>query len=195
VEAIFDATIQVLLADGATRLTTTRVAERAGVSVGTLYQYFPHKQSLLFAVLKRHLEAVAQAVDSACQQHVGQSIDTISDGLAGAFLDAKTAHLDASRALYLVSSEMDTADLIDEISLRVYAAVAMTLASATDARFVDISAVAFMFSAALSGIVRVVLDREVDPAMLQTLRAELPVMCRAYLATAMRRAHSESSSK
>ncbi|ABE33346.1 bacterial regulatory s, tetR family protein [Paraburkholderia xenovorans LB400] len=51
VDAIFDATIQVLLADGLQRLTTIRVAERAGVSVGTLYQYFPQKQALLFAVL------------------------------------------------------------------------------------------------------------------------------------------------
>ena len=45
VEAIFEATIQVLLSRGADRLTTTRVAERAGVSVGTLYQYYPNKQS------------------------------------------------------------------------------------------------------------------------------------------------------
>jgi len=51
VGAISEATIQVLLSDGVERLTTTRVAERAGVSVGTLYQYYPNKQSLLFAVL------------------------------------------------------------------------------------------------------------------------------------------------
>jgi AcrR family transcriptional regulator len=54
VEAISEATIQVLLSHGADRLTTTRVAERAGVSVGTLYQYYPKKQSLLFAVLVNH---------------------------------------------------------------------------------------------------------------------------------------------
>jgi AcrR family transcriptional regulator len=52
VEAIFEATIQVLLEVGADLLTTTRVAERAGVSVGTLYQYFPNKDSLLFAVVE-----------------------------------------------------------------------------------------------------------------------------------------------
>ena len=44
VTAIFEATIQVLLADGQARLTTTRVAERAGVPVGTLCPYFPHLQ-------------------------------------------------------------------------------------------------------------------------------------------------------
>ena len=55
VEAISEATIQVLLTNGADRLTTTRIAHRAGVSVGTLYQYYPNKQSLLFAVLENHL--------------------------------------------------------------------------------------------------------------------------------------------
>ncbi|MGA8619494.1 MAG: TetR/AcrR family transcriptional regulator [Candidatus Sulfotelmatobacter sp.] len=54
VEAISEATIQVLLAVGLDRLTTTRVAERTGVSVGTLYQDYPNKQSLLYAVLKVH---------------------------------------------------------------------------------------------------------------------------------------------
>ncbi len=49
VDAIFEATIQVLLKDGLPRLTTIRVAERAGASVGTLYQYYSHKEALLFA--------------------------------------------------------------------------------------------------------------------------------------------------
>src|SRR5215471_4701662 len=68
VGAISEATIQVLLRQGAHRLTTTRVAERAGVSVGTLYQYYPNKESLLFAVLADHLDRVAAAVDAACRQ-------------------------------------------------------------------------------------------------------------------------------
>ena len=42
VEAIYEATIQVLLSDGLPRLTTTRVADRAGVSTGALYQYYPN---------------------------------------------------------------------------------------------------------------------------------------------------------
>src|ERR1700753_610340 len=65
-QAIFDATIQVLLKDGPRKLTTTRVAERAGVSVGTLYQYLPHKQALLFAVLDQHLQQLTEAVEAAC---------------------------------------------------------------------------------------------------------------------------------
>ena len=65
VDAISEATIQVLLKQGVNRLTTTRVAERAGVSVGTLYQYYPNKQSLLFAALADHLDSVAAALEAA----------------------------------------------------------------------------------------------------------------------------------
>jgi len=46
--AILEAAIQVLAKEGAQRFTTTRVAERAGVSIGSVYQYFPNKASILF---------------------------------------------------------------------------------------------------------------------------------------------------
>ena len=48
VAAILDAAGQVLAKEGAQRFTTARVAEKAGVSVGSLYQYFPNKAAILF---------------------------------------------------------------------------------------------------------------------------------------------------
>lgn len=48
VSAILEAAIQVLAQEGAQRFTTARVAEKAGVSVGSLYQYFPNKAAILF---------------------------------------------------------------------------------------------------------------------------------------------------
>lgn len=45
---ILEAAVQVLSREGARRFTTARVAERAGISVGSLYQYFPNKESILF---------------------------------------------------------------------------------------------------------------------------------------------------
>jgi AcrR family transcriptional regulator len=48
VASILEAAVQVLAKEGARRFTTARVAERAGVSVGSLYQYFPNKAAILF---------------------------------------------------------------------------------------------------------------------------------------------------
>jgi AcrR family transcriptional regulator len=48
VAAVLEAATQVLATEGAQRFTTARVAERAGVSVGSLYQYFPNKAAILF---------------------------------------------------------------------------------------------------------------------------------------------------
>src|SRR4051794_18139069 len=103
VEAISEATIQVLLSQGTDRLTTTRVAERAGVSVGTLYQYYPNKQSLLFAVLEDHLDQVAAAVEDACLRGRGQPLAVMVKQVTEAFVDAKMRRADISTALYRIA--------------------------------------------------------------------------------------------
>jgi AcrR family transcriptional regulator len=62
IDAILDATFQLLEADGVDRLTTNRIAERAGVSIGTLYQYFAGKQDILAAIAQRRAAAVRDAI-------------------------------------------------------------------------------------------------------------------------------------
>lgn len=56
VAAILDATVRVLLDEGYDRASTNRIAREAGVSVGSLYQYFPNKEALVLAVARRHSE-------------------------------------------------------------------------------------------------------------------------------------------
>ena len=53
--AIVEASAQILEREGPEGLTTNDVAERAGVSIGTLYQYFPDKQAILIAAARREL--------------------------------------------------------------------------------------------------------------------------------------------
>ena len=181
VEAIFAATIQVLLTDGETQLTTTRVAERAGVSVGTMYQYFPNKQALLYAVLQQRLGAVVEAIEAAAARLAGQPLMAISDGLVAAWLEAKTRDIAVSQALYAVSADFDIAGLMSEGSQRMRKAVEQLLTSAADATFAQPGSVSLVLLAVLGGSVRSALERGAVPAALATLRAELPVLCRAYL--------------
>ncbi len=63
VEAILEAAIRVLESDGAAAFTTIRVAERAGISVGSLYQYFPNKESILFRLQQDEWEATSRLLD------------------------------------------------------------------------------------------------------------------------------------
>lgn len=62
VEVIFEATARILRKKGREALNTNYIAECAGISVGTLYQYFPDKESILIAIARRELEADYAAV-------------------------------------------------------------------------------------------------------------------------------------
>ena len=61
-EAIVEAAARILEEDGLSALTTNRIAERAGVSIGSLYQYFPDKQSVIAHLLRRERAALLEEV-------------------------------------------------------------------------------------------------------------------------------------
>ena len=182
--AIFEATIQVLLADGERRLTTTRVAERAGVSVGTMYQYYPHKQALLYAVLQSHLAYISPAVEAACRIGRGRTADKMGKLLVGSFLDAKIERLDVTRALYLIAEDVDTRSLLVAASERNVAAATGMLATASDGEFNKLATVAFTLFACIAGSTRIVFERGATLLALQELRHELSLICCSYLKAA-----------
>jgi AcrR family transcriptional regulator len=181
VDAIFEATIQVLLAEGLQRLTTIRVAERAGVSVGTLYQYFPQKQALLFSVLQRHLEKVVVAMEDAAASVHGASIATMVKVVVSAFVKAKTEDLEESRALYAVALELDSRGYVREVQARNRLALERMLKTASDASFDDIAMTTFMFAGALGGPIRMLLEGKPPQAMIRKFRGQLESLCLGYL--------------
>jgi len=68
VGAILQAAIQVLAKEGIRRFTTTRVAERAGVSVGSVYQYFPNKASILFRLQSDEWQQTSSMLEGILQE-------------------------------------------------------------------------------------------------------------------------------
>jgi AcrR family transcriptional regulator len=62
VDALVEATARILVRDGFEKTSTNRIAEAAGVSVGSLYQYFPSKEALVAAVIHRHQEEIMAIV-------------------------------------------------------------------------------------------------------------------------------------
>ena len=182
VDAILEAAIQVLLANGAT-LTTTRVAARAGVSVGTLYQYFPNKGSLLQTVLQQHLDGVANAVEAACLVSQGQSLRSMSDTLIAAFIHAKFEHVEASVALYRISDSVEGKAIALRMHTRVITAIANMLSTAADAQFANPRTVAETMLHTMAGLSRGVLESGRGMAAKVTMQTELTRLARAYLHT------------
>ena len=63
VDAIVEAAAHILVRKGYEAFTTNRVAEHAGVSIGSLYQYFPNKEALLSELMRRHTEEIERGVE------------------------------------------------------------------------------------------------------------------------------------
>jgi AcrR family transcriptional regulator len=62
VDALVEATARILVKEGFDKASTNRIAEVAGVSIGSLYQYFPSKEALVVAVIERHREDIMRTV-------------------------------------------------------------------------------------------------------------------------------------
>jgi AcrR family transcriptional regulator len=189
VEAIHEATIQVLLNQGAKHLTTTRVAERAGVSVGTLYQYFPNKQSLLFAVLEAKLNNVSEAVEAACALYKGKPLATIVKNVVEAFVDAKMKRTDVSSALYRIAADIGGPELARRLNQRSQKALETALMTATDATWRKDQFAIQMLHATMAGTTRSVLEAGATPKLARELRHHLVLLCQSYLVAVLDQQH------
>jgi AcrR family transcriptional regulator len=184
VEAISEATIQVLLTQGADRLTTTRVAERAGVSVGTLYQYYPNKRSLLFAVFEDHLDKVSQAVEVACEDACHKPMSEMIRQVVEAYVDAKMQRADISVALYKVAPDIGGPALVTQTGQRLRKAIDSMLLTAPDLKLSPDRFAIDMMLSAMSGAMRLALEAGASPAMFRKTREHLVLLCQSYMAAA-----------
>jgi len=180
VGAILEACIQVLLRVGKEKLTTTLVAQRAGVSVGTLYQYFPNKRSLLKAVLRAHLTRVTEAFEAACTAHRGLPLCDMIAGAACAFFDAKMIEPRVALALYSVSSDVDGLGITEDLRVRNESAFEGLLLSAPEKLDVDMRLAAFTMQSTMIGISRRILESKIPAREHGAMREQMIAMLCAY---------------
>lgn len=164
-------------------LTTTLVAERAGVSIGTMYQYFPNKQALVYALNERYLMALAERIEAICAAQTGAPLAQMVEALIETYWRAKTERADITRALYRSVAELDNDALLHAFAARVDAATADMLASASDVTLADIEATNLTLVTVIYGTVRNAFERGLPEKEADELRRNLVAMCRAYLAS------------
>jgi AcrR family transcriptional regulator len=81
VDVVLDAVTLVLKRHGPDAVTTNRIAEAAGVSIGSLYQYFPDKQAIYRALHERHVDDVRRVIDRALAERASGLLEDFARAL------------------------------------------------------------------------------------------------------------------
>ena len=88
VDAVLEAVVKLLKREGFTAVTTNRVAQVAGVSIGSVYQYFPDKQAIFVALHQRHIQEIDRIVQSTLIEHAASSLQDLMSAMIEAMIDA-----------------------------------------------------------------------------------------------------------
>lgn len=99
VGALLEATARILVRDGYERASTNRIAAAAGVSIGSLYQYFPGKEALVAAVVERHNRDLMAVIEGAMAEVADAPLEVGVRRLVAAALEAHAVDPELHRVL------------------------------------------------------------------------------------------------
>ncbi|MFT4625949.1 MAG: AcrR family transcriptional regulator [Myxococcota bacterium] len=181
VEAILDATAELLVRHGLDALTTNHVADRAGVSVGSVYQYFPNKSSLVAGLVERHANRRGAILTASLGEGTDDPVALVRSVVCGVVASHRHAS-ELHRILILAMVHADHVDGLLAFNQRVTDVVtAYLIAHSHLLRPKRLDVAAFMLVQSVEATVhRAVVDR---PELLDDdgLVDELTVMLSRYL--------------
>jgi AcrR family transcriptional regulator len=126
-DSVLQAAIRVLKREGFDALTTNRIAEVAGVSIGSVYQYFPDKQAIFVALHRRHIDEIDRLIAAQLMNHAASSLDELIRALIGAMIEAHRADPELSELL--MAEVPHRADRTRGFAARVHGAFRLAIAS------------------------------------------------------------------
>jgi AcrR family transcriptional regulator len=178
VDVIVEAATRVLARRGWARFTTNEIAAVAGVSVGSLYQYFPNKLAIAEAIRQRHLDEVLVALSGAGDDNeaipLDQRVARFADGVIAAHSVDEALHRVLLDEVPLVARS-SYAEFEAEYQRRYRALIAASASGAAG----DDETAARVLSSAVEGVVHAAAHR--GDLGLPALRSELVRLILAYL--------------
>lgn len=127
VDGILAAAADLCSGRGLDALTTNAVAARAGVSIGSLYQYFPGKAALLAALIRAERATLLEAVERIVSSEAAHSLNQLVDGLINAAIGHYLARPSLSRTLNLARTQLPPDPEASEFSTRITVLIAARL--------------------------------------------------------------------
>jgi AcrR family transcriptional regulator len=181
VDAIVEATAQVLLAEGYEGFTTARAAERAGVSIGSLYQYFPNKAALVSAVVDRSCAEFLAAFDRAVTHQ--PSLSACIHALVDFAFDSKHIAPELHRLLNEVIPKIGVTERTRSVSAETVQAIEAMLRQHQNeiAAAIDIAAAARVIQTSLEALAHETIRTDANAAGKEAIAIETTRMLCRYL--------------
>ena len=157
VDALLAATARVLVRDGYDRASTNRIADAAGVSIGSLYQYFPSKEALVSALIERELEAQYQVVAEKLGEVMDAPIEVAVRKLVEAVVLAQRIHPKLHKVLNEEVPRVGALARVVELEARLAETLRLALvARCGEIRPPALGLTAFLLVHAVDGVVKMV---------------------------------------
>lgn len=158
VEIILEATAKVLCTDGFKKASTNRIASVAGVSIGTLYQYFPSKESLLTELSRRHSERMQKVFEQCVADARGLPLREAVRLVVFAELRALSEHMPLLRVLFEHVPRFGPAEHIAQAQAHVAELFRSSLAERRhEIREIDLELAPFLLMHAIDGVLQAAL--------------------------------------
>ncbi|MBX3186220.1 MAG: TetR family transcriptional regulator [Labilithrix sp.] len=169
IDALLAATARILVKEGYDRASTNKIAEAAGVSIGSLYQYFPSKEALVAAVIERHTGEMMKVLRSAFARVAGLPLEEAARELVRVMIDAHKIEPRLHRVLVEQIPRVGSLERIESLDAEAVALVRAYLeAHRSEIDVVDLDVAAFVAVTSVEALTHVAVLRR--PALLSDER-------------------------
>jgi AcrR family transcriptional regulator len=153
VGALVEATARILVDEGFEKASTNRIAEVAGVSIGSLYQYFPCKEALVLAVVEQHNLEIMQVVGSTLEDMEILPLEEALRMLVAVAVEAHRVNPKLHRVLTEQIPRLGSLESVETVSKKTYAQFRAFLERRRDQLFVpDIELAAFVCATSIEAL-------------------------------------------
>jgi AcrR family transcriptional regulator len=181
VDAILEATVRILPKIGSQNVTTKKIAEFAGVSIGSLYQYFPNKESVLGGIMDMAAKSKVAEVQKRIGEIEGKSMKDATDTMVDLGLELLLKEKDKIREIYRQAPQLGRLPALMELRHSIVERLADVMKKNHPERTLeDCLRISFVAVNSLMGVVHTMLYDEKQTYSIEELSTELKLMLYSY---------------